>query len=76
MKPENRLGKYMLLDVDSVETREVDAFVIQHLIQVIYRYRTPQGWHYIVEPFNVILAQKAQSFEVKKDALMLLRVLL
>lgn len=75
MKPENKRSKYMLLDVDSQDTREVDMFVMNHLLEVKRTYQTPNGWHYIVAPFNVLLAKEAQTFEVKKDALMLLKTI-
>ncbi len=72
MKPENKLTKYFLLDVDSLNTFEVDMFIINNSINVILCYPSKNGWHYIVSPFNIKLAEGCKTFEVKKDALLLI----
>lgn len=72
MKPENKNSKYFLLDVDSKEQQEVDDFIHNNDIQVKLYYETKNGWHFIVEPFNVTLAEGAKTFIVNKDGLMLL----
>jgi hypothetical protein len=73
MKPECRESNYFLLDCDSHDRTDVQKFLIGNL-QILVKaiYPTPHGWHYIVEPFNPALAEGCTTFEVKKDALMLL----
>lgn len=74
MKPENRASNNFLLDIDTKDTKEVNSFLSNNRdIVMKYVYPTPQGWHYIVDPFNPRLCFDYSSFEVKKDALMLLR---
>jgi len=73
MKPENRDRSLFLLDVDSKDTSEADAFLISNSgIMQYYSYPTPNGWHYIVEPFDLRMCEDAETFEVKRDALMLI----
>lgn len=72
MKPENKLSKYMLLDIDVNDTNEVDKFVSDNLIQIILTYPSKNGWHYIVNPFNIMLANGYKTFKVLKDGLLLL----
>lgn len=75
MKPKNKISKLMLLDIDTDDTLELFMFIQKHLIQVNHHYKTPNGWHYIVEPFNIMMAKDCETFEVKKDALMLIRTI-
>lgn len=77
MKPENKKSKWMLLDIDLKDTTEVDQFISDNCdqVEVFYKYETINGWHYIVHPFNVSIADGYTTFEVKKDGLMLLNVL-
>lgn len=77
MKPENKKSKWMLLDIDSKDTTEVDQFLSDNCthVHVFHKYQTINGWHYIVYPFNVSLADDYSTFEIKKDGLMLLNVL-
>lgn len=73
MQPESRASSLMLLDVDTHDTTEVNSFAVtNHNLKRIYSYPTPNGWHYIYEPFNVTLVDNMTTFEVKKDALILL----
>lgn len=73
MQPECRDGSLFLLDVDSKDLTEVNAFLVSnHELKVEYCYPTPNGWHYIMEPFNPKLAEGLTSFEIKKDTLMLI----
>lgn len=74
MKPENRSSKYFMLDIDSKQKSEVDDFVEKENIEIIHTYPTKKGWHYIVEPFNVMLVDESihKTFTVKKDAMILL----
>lgn len=75
MKPENKLSKYFMLDVDTKEPNEVDDFVFKENINVTHRYQTKNGWHYIVLPFNVKLAEGYKTFTVNKDAMLLVHYL-
>jgi hypothetical protein len=73
MQPECRDGSLFLLDCDSKDPTEVDSFLITNFgIKMHYQYPTPNGWHFIVEPFNPAMCEGMTTFEVKKDALMLL----
>jgi len=75
MQPENKSSKLFLLDADSKEDLEVERFIESYSIVTRKSYPTKNGWHYIVEPFNVKLAENCKTFEVKKDGLILLRYL-
>jgi hypothetical protein len=72
MKPENRSSKYFMLDIDTKDNFEVDDFVAREKIQVLHTYPTKNGWHYIVSPFNVKLAEGYKTFTVNRDAMLLL----
>lgn len=73
MQPECRDRNLFLLDCDSKDTAEVNSFLVTNLgIRMHYQYQTPSGWHFIVEPFNPAICADMKTFEVKKDALMLL----
>lgn len=73
MQPECRNNSLFLLDCDTKNTKEINAFVIKNSgIKVHFQYPTPNGWHYITEPFNPSLCEDMKTFEIKKDALMLL----
>lgn len=71
MKPENRASKYFLLDIDSKDLSEVEDFVLREKISIANNYETKNGWHFIVLPFNVKLAEGYKTFTVNKDAMML-----
>lgn len=75
MKPENKLSKYFMLDIDSKDTKEADKFISDNLLQVVHTYPTKNGWHYILEPFNVMLAKGKKTFSVNKDAMLLIKFL-
>lgn len=75
MKPENKLSKYFLLDIDQKDVSETENFISKHSLKVVHYYPSKSGWHYIVEPFNVKLAETCKTFEVKKDALLLVNYL-
>ena len=73
MQPECRNGNLFLLDCDSKDLAEVNSFLVTNFgIKCHYQYPTPNGWHFIVEPFNPAMCEGMNTFEVKKDALMLL----
>ncbi len=71
MKPESRMESLFLIDWDS--DHSPDGFVGKG-IKEIFRYRTPNGWHVITEPFNPLLMGTLHE-QVKKDALLLLNTL-
>lgn len=75
MKPENKLSKYFLLDIDSKTDNEIDEFMLKYDIQFKFNYPTPNGWHYIVEPFNAIWANGYKTFTLIKDGLLLIRTI-
>ncbi len=73
MKPENRDSRLFLLDIDTKDTYEVDRFITDNLIKVTHSYPSKRGWHYVCEPFNVLLSESANTFCVKRDGLLLIR---
>jgi len=75
MKPENKNSKLFMLDVDSKVTHEVDEFISSNMIEVVNTFPSRQGWHYIVKPFNVTLANGKETFSVIKDGLILINYL-
>jgi hypothetical protein len=75
MKPENKASKYFLLDVDTKDIFDVEDFLLTKNIGVKLKYETPKGWHYIVEPFNVLWAEKLKDVTLQKDGLLLLNTL-
>jgi hypothetical protein len=73
MSPDCRAESLFLLDCDSKDITEINSFLITNFgIKMNYQYPTPNGWHFIVEPFNPDMCKGMNTFEVKKDALMLL----
>ena len=73
MQPENRARSLFLLDHDTREAIELNAFQVKnHGIKMHYMYPTPNGWHAIMEPFNPELMEGMTKTELKKDALMLI----
>jgi hypothetical protein len=70
MQPDCRLDNYFLLDVDTEFTKEIDAAVKS--LELVCKYKTRKGWHYIVQAFNPALLPPMVDVEIKKDALMLL----
>lgn len=63
-----------LIDVDDTERGDVSDEAIKKIaeldIEEVKRYRTKNGWHFIVKPFNLALWDCVG--EVKKDSLILL----
>ncbi len=74
MQPKTKETSYFIIDVDDVDGADAlgDALyeMAQLDVQEIQRYRTKNGWHVIVHPFNLALWSGVS--EVKKDALLLL----
>lgn len=74
MQPAQRETKYFLLDVDSkniLHLSAVESFLGQKNIKIINSYETPNGMHFITEPFNMH-ELKMEYVTVKTDGLMLL----
>jgi len=74
MKPENKLSKYFIIDIDTKRTKEADYFVFNNEIEVISIRETVNGHHYICKPFNFKLAENYKTFSVIKDGLILVRL--
>lgn len=77
MKPEQKNSRYFLLDVDQDDkavapVEEVTLFICKNGIKTIANYPTKNGHHFIVEPFDMRLAQNLQYVTVQKDGLLLL----
>jgi hypothetical protein len=60
-----------VLDVDVEDNSEHLKWLAAKNIQILFTYRTKNGWHIVVEPFNVEEYPKELG-EVKKDGLLLL----
>lgn len=75
MKPENRDSKLYLLDLDVKDREVAHKFSHKHNIEVIHYYESPNGWHYIVKPFDVRLVAEIPECTVVKDGLMIWNVL-
>lgn len=72
MSPENRDGNIFLIDVDTKDLQMMNSWTITHRdIKFYMQYPTPNGWHYLMEPFNPALFDVPHA-EIKKDALILL----
>lgn len=73
MQPDNRTSSLFLLDCDAEEATELNSFTINNReIKMHYMYKTPNGWHAIIDPFNPGLLEGLSTIELKKDALMLI----
>lgn len=72
MKPENRYEKRFLLDYDSKNLGELCKFLVNNRIDTYFYYETVNGFHYVVKPFNVLLANECENLTVVKDGLILL----
>lgn len=73
MSPENRERSFFLLDHDTKDPNELNAFLIRNNhIEQYYMYPTPNGWHAIVSPFNPHLMEGMIKTELKRDALILI----
>lgn len=76
MKPENRDSKYFLIDQDSKTANAylaVDKLLSDNNIKCYYNYSTKNGYHYIVQPFDVRLIEGIKDVSLQKDGLLLLR---
>lgn len=74
MQPQNALSKLFLLDIDNEDGKDAmgDALIkINDLgLEEVLRYKTKNGWHIVVKPFNPALWGNPE--QVKKDPLLLL----
>lgn len=80
MKPENSLRAYYMLDLDC--DKSVPAYVQAldhhckiHNLPVLTKRETPNGFHYILAPFDVRIFENYNGVEVKQDGLVILNVL-
>ena len=75
MNPNTRASSFFLLDVDNEPGKDIMGETLQEMARLgvveVYRRTTRNGWHVIVEPFN--LAMWTGKAEVKKDGLLLLK---
>ena len=60
-----------ILDIDTEDNSEALKWIAANGIELIKQYRTKQGWHMVVKPFNRTLFPK-EIGEVKNDGLLLL----
>lgn len=75
MKKPNKAESNFLIDVDTKEKEEikaVDDALSQINIEVLLKYPTKNGWHYVTKPFNPNLFVAMENVEIKTDAMMLL----
>jgi len=74
MQPNVRDESLFLIDVDDEPGKDIMGEVLTHIaelkIEEVMRYKTKNGWHVVVKPFNPNL-WKHRS-EIKKDPLLLL----
>lgn len=63
-----------VIDADDVEGKDIHGEVLKHCaelgVEILKPYKTKNGWHVIVKPFNPSLWK--HTSEIKKDALILL----
>lgn len=75
MSPENKVSKYFLLDIDTLDYDNIfpiDVAICEKNIIIRDKYRSPNGWHYIAEPFDVRFLEKHAYCDIKKDGLIIL----
>jgi len=73
MQPENRMVSFFLLDCDTTDPMGITGWMVKNRdLKVYFYYPTPNGWHYITEPFNPVRLDGIPDVEIKKDALMLI----
>jgi len=74
MQQANKDSSLFLLDLDDEDDKDIMGIALQRIaeldIEEVMRYRTKNGWHIVVKPFNLELWQSVG--EVKKDPLLLL----
>lgn len=60
-----------ILDIDTSDNGKALSWCAENNVEIVKSYRTKNGWHIIVKPFNQSLFPKKIG-EVKKDGLLLL----
>lgn len=68
MKPSARAETFFLIDADTQD--EYDA-VIAYKLPIVLEYKTKNGWHFIVPPYNPNLTPDIKD-KINKDGLLLL----
>lgn len=72
MQPGSAKGKRFMWDIDSND----DSEFLKELppeIDILKKYKTPQGWHIITEPFNYTKMKLPEYASLQKDSLILLK---
>lgn len=75
MKPSSAEESLFLFDCDTLTDKTIGNAIeeIEKMTDVVWHYRTKNGFHIITEPFNPALAQNLSfEHEIKKDSLILL----
>lgn len=65
--------KYWVIDVDSKERTDleaVDAYITDNGIEVLGEYKTPNGHHYVVSPFNKMEFRKNFDHDIKESMIL------
>lgn len=75
MKPENKNSKLWLLDLDVKDTSELESMIHHFSIDVVKKYESVKGWHYVTKSFDTRIMKDVKFLEIKKDALILLNVI-
>lgn len=76
MSPEHRDSSLFLIDHDDKENYQFLENALQnHLIRNVFKYETPNGYHYVTEGFNPVFIEGIANCEIKRDALLLLHVM-
>lgn len=75
MQPKNSIGSLFILDIDDKGGIDKSGEALKKVeelgVEVRLAYRTKNGWHIVVEPFNPSLWDSTLG-EIKKDGLLLL----
>ena len=74
MQPTSQMGKVWMFDIDSQDDRgHLDAELADlDFVNVLHRYATKNGWHYLVRPFNKMLLTPASREMLSDNALALM----
>lgn len=73
MKETSKADSRFIIDVDDVSVMDsVDKLIAELDITVYDKFKTKNGWHVVVAPFNLSL-WSLEGTEVKKDPLLLLK---
>lgn len=75
MQPNNKDERLFLLDLDTKDTAQLDSTLRSYQKDILLKYESIKGWHYIVLPFNPTFLENVNHCAIKKDALLLLHFL-